>query len=191
MTGPPGEVTMLLAQLRAGDQDAANRLVPLIYSELRRMASAYLQRERPDHTLQPTALVNEAYLRLLGDQEIAWQNRAHFFALAANTMRKVLVDYARRRRAEKRGGANARKVEIDEGLLATPAKLDNFLAVDEALAHLARLDPQQSRLIELRFFAGLSLDEVAEVMGVSPITIGREWRSAKAWLRRELSGRPT
>jgi RNA polymerase sigma factor (TIGR02999 family) len=191
MTGPPGEVTMLLAQLRAGDQDAANRLIPLIYSELRRMASAYLQRERPDHTLQPTALVNEAYLRLLGDQEIAWQNRAHFFALAANTMRKVLVDYARRRRAEKRGGANARKVEIDEGLLSTPAKLDNFLAVDEALTHLARLDPQQSRLIELRFFAGLSLDEVAEVMGVSPITIGREWRSAKAWLRRELSGRPT
>jgi RNA polymerase sigma factor (TIGR02999 family) len=179
---------MLLAKLRTGDQDAANRLIPLIYSELRRIASGYLQRERPNHMLQPTALVNEAYLRLVGGQQV-WQNRAHFFALAANTMRKVLVDCARRRRADKRGGADAKQVEIDEGLLITPTKLETVLAVDEALAHLARFDPQQSRLIELRFFAGLSVDEVAEVMGVSPVTISRQWRSAKAWLRRELSGK--
>ncbi len=189
MAGTGGDVTILLAQLRAGDRDAANRLIPMIYSELRRMASACLQRERPDHTLQPTALVNEAYLRLVGEQPAEWQNRAHFFALAANTMRKVLVDCARRRRAGKRGGADARKVEMDESLLISANKLESVLAVDEVLAHLSRFDPQQSRIIELRFFAGLSVDEVAEVMGVSPVTISREWRSAKAWLRRELSGR--
>jgi RNA polymerase sigma factor (TIGR02999 family) len=191
MAGPRGEVTVLLDRLRAGDHEAGNQLIPLIYSELRRMAGAYLQRERPGNTLQPTALVNEAYLRLLGGQPAEWQNRAHFFAVAAHTMRQVLVDCARRRHAEKRGGADARKIElIDDQLSIAPEKLENILAVEEALEHLARFDPQQSRLVELRFFAGLSVEEAAEVLGVSPVKISREWRSAKAWLRRVLAARP-
>ena len=191
MADPRGEVTMLLDRLRAGDHEAGNQLIPLIYSELRRMAGAYLQRERPGNTLQPTALVHEAYLRLLGGQAVEWKNRAHFFALAAHTMRQVLVDCARRRHAEKRGGADACKIElIDEKLPITPERLENILAVEEALEHLARFDPQQCRLVELRFFAGLSVEEAAAVLGVSPVTIGREWRSAKAWLRRVLAARP-
>ncbi len=184
-----GEVTMLLDRLRSGDHEAGNQLIPLVYSELRRMASAYLQRERPGHSLQPTALVNEVYLRLVGGRAVEWQNRAHFFALAAHTMRQVLVDCARCRHAEKRGGADARKVEINERLLITADKLETILAVDEALDKLARYDPKQSRLIELRFFAGLSAKEAAEVIGVSPVTLGREWRLARAWLRRELAAR--
>jgi len=186
MPAPGDNVTLLLAQLREGNQDAANQLIPLIYAELRRMAGAYMQRERPGLTLQPTALVHEAYMRLVDGQQGPWQNRAHFFAIAAHTMRQVLVDHARRRQAGKRGGAGARKVAMDVDLLIAPDRLEDIIAIDEALERLAAIDPRQSRLIELRFFVGLNVEEVAEVMGISPITVKREWRSAKAWLHREL-----
>lgn len=182
-------VTMLLARLRDGDQDAANRLIPLVYAELRRIAGAYMQRERPGQTLQATALVHEAYMRLVDGQQGPWQNRAHFFAIAAHTMRQVLVDYARRRHAGKRGGSSPRKVAIDVDLLIAPDRLGDIIAIDEAVERLAAIDPRQSRLIELRFFVGLNVEEAAEVMGISPITVKREWRSAKAWLRRELDGK--
>jgi RNA polymerase sigma-70 factor (ECF subfamily) len=187
MPEPDGEVTLLLTEFREGNQEAANRLMPLIYSELRRVAGTYLQRERPGHTLQTTALVNEVYLRLAGGQPAPWQNRAHFFAIAAHGMREVLLDYARRHHAGKRGGKDAQKVEIDAEVLGASPKIENVIAIDEALERLAQIDPRQSRLIELRFFAGLDVEEVAEVMGVSPTTIKREWTSAKAWLHRELA----
>ena len=187
MPAPDGEVTLLLTELREGNQEAANRLMPLIYSELRRMAGSYMQRERPGHTLQATALVNEVYMRLAGGESAPWQNRAHFFGIAAHAMREVLLDYARRHIAGKRGGKDAHKVEIDVELRGVSPKIENVIAIDEALERLARIDPRQSRLIELRFFAGLSVEEAAEVMGVSPMTIKREWRSAKAWLHRELA----
>jgi RNA polymerase sigma-70 factor, ECF subfamily len=187
LPGSNGQVTLLLARLREGNQDAASELVPLVYGELRRMARAYMQRERPNHTLGATALVHEAYMRLVGDESAHWQNRAHFFAIAAHSMRQVLLDYARRRHADKRGGVNARKVDIDAELLIAPEKLEDVIAIDEALERLATIDPRQSRLVELRFFAGLSVEEAAEVMGISSVTVKREWRSAKAWLYRELA----
>jgi RNA polymerase sigma factor (TIGR02999 family) len=182
-------VTLLLARLRDGNRDAGDQLIPLIYAELRRMAGAYMRRERPGQTLQATALVHEAYMRLVDGQQEPWQNRAHFFAIAAHSMRQVLVDHARRRHAGKRGGASARKVAFDVDLLIAPDRLEDVLAIDEALERLAVIDPRQSRLIELRFFVGLNVEEVAEVMGISPATIKREWRSAKAWLHRELDGK--
>ena len=187
MPGSGGEVTLLLARLREGSQDAASELIPLVYGELRRMARAYMQHERPNHTLGASALVHEAYMRLVGDESGHWQNRAHFFAIAAHIMRQVLLDCARRRHADKRGGANARKVDIDAELLIAPEKLEDIIAIDEALERLATIDPRQSRLVELRFFAGLSVEEAAEVMGISPVTVKREWRLAKAWLYRELA----
>lgn len=182
-----GGVTDWLTELREGNQEGANRLMPLIYSELHRMAASYMRRERPGHTLQATALVNEVYLRLAGGESIPWQNRAHFLAIAAHAMREVLLDYARHHSAGKRGGKDAQKVEIDAELLGTSPKIENVIAIDEALQRLARTDPRQCRLIELRFFAGLNVEEAAEVMDVSPATIKREWRSAKAWLHRELA----
>jgi RNA polymerase sigma-70 factor (ECF subfamily) len=187
MPGSGGAVTLLLAQLREGNQEAANELVPLVYGELRRMAAVYMQRERPGRTLQATELVHEAYMRLVGGESPEWQNRAHFFAIAAHTMRQVLLDYARRRHAVKRGGVNAQKVDIESGLLIAENTLDDVIAIDEVLERLARIDPRQSRMIELRFFAGLSIDEIAEVTGFSSATVKREWRSAKAWLHRELA----
>jgi RNA polymerase sigma-70 factor, ECF subfamily len=187
MPAPGGDVTLLLAQLRQGNPEAANQLIPLIYAELRRMAGAYMKNERPGHTLQATALVHEAYMRLVGEQQTPWQNRAHFFAIAANTMRRVLLDHARVRHAGKRGGTRARKVEIDANLLISEDKLEDIIALDEALERLARIDPRQSRLVELRFFGGLDLEETAEVMGLSATTIKREWRSARAWLYQDLA----
>ena len=187
MPASAGDVTGLLAQLREGKQDAAQALIPLIYADLRRMAGAYMQGERRGHTLQSTALVHEAYVRLTGGEPVEWQNRAHFFAIAAHTMRQVLLDYARRRHADKRGGTGACKVDLDAELLVGADSLENVIAIDEVLERLAKIDPRQSRLIELRFFAGLSVEESAEVMGVSAVTIKREWRSAKAWLHRELA----
>jgi RNA polymerase sigma-70 factor (ECF subfamily) len=184
MTESSGEVTRLLDQLRVGKQEAADQLVPLVYDELRRMATAYMQRERPGHTLQATALVHEAYMRLASDAPP--QNRAHFFAIAAHTMRQVLLDYARRHNAGKRG-AGARKVDLDAELLVGHDALEDVIAIDEALERLAQIDPRQSRLVELRFFTGLDVEEAAEVMGISPTTIKREWRSAKAWMQRELA----
>ena len=187
MPAPSSEVTLLLAEFREGNQEAANRLMTLIYSELRRMAGSYMQRERPGHTLQATALVNEVYIRLVGGETAPWQNRAHFFGIAAHAMREVLLDYARRHIAGKRGSKDAYRVEIDVELRGVSPKIEDVIAIDEALKRLERIDPRQSRLVELRFFAGLDVEEAAEVMGVSPTTVKREWRSAKAWLHRELA----
>ena len=183
-----GEVTRLLGQLGAGSQDVAGQLVPLIYDELRRIAGAQMRRERADHTLQATAVVHEAYMRLVGDQEIDWQSRAHFFAIAARTMRRVLMDYARQRHAGRRGGEGARKVDIDAELLIADDRLEDVAALDELLGQLTEMDPEQGRIVELRFFAGLNVEETAEVMGISPRTVKREWRLAKAWLDSKLAG---
>ena len=187
MAGSRGDVTLLLAQLREGNQEAANQLFPLLYDELHRMAGGYMQHERPGHTLQATALVNEAYMRLVGTDHAQWENRAHFFAIAAHTMRQVLVAYAVRRHAGKRGGADAREVDIDAELLVAEDRLEDVIVVDEVLQRLARIDPRQCQLIELRFFSGMSVEETAEVMGISPTTVKRDWRLAKAWLNRELA----
>jgi RNA polymerase sigma factor (TIGR02999 family) len=187
MPSPGENVTLLLAQVREGNRDAADQLIPIIYNELRRMAAACMQRERAGHTLQATALVHEAYMRLAGGHQGPWQNRAHFFAIAAHSMRQVLLDHARRRHAGKRGGAHAQKVEIDAELFIDEDKLEDVIAVDEALSRLEKIDPRQSQLVELRFFAGLDVEQAAEVMGVSPTTIKREWRSARAWLQGELA----
>jgi len=182
-----GEVTMLLAQLRAGEQDAAAQLIPLVYDELRRIADAQMRRERAGHTLQPTAVVHEAYMRLVGGSEVEWQNRAHFMGFAARTMRQVLLDYARQRHAGKRGGEGAQKIEIDAERLVSDDRLEEVLALDEVLDRLAAMDPQQARIVELRFFAGLNVEETAEVMGISDTSVKREWRSAKAWMDQQLS----
>lgn len=182
-----GDVTVLLGQLRAGQANAADQLVPLIYNELRRIAGAQMGRERSGHTLQATAVVHEAYLRLAGEQEIEWQSRAHFFGIAAKVMRRVLLDYARQRHAGKRGGEAARKVEIDDNALICFDRLDDVVAMDDLIGQLTELDPQHGRIVELRFFAGLNVEETAEVMGISPRTVKREWRLAKAWLHRALT----
>ncbi len=184
---PGGEVTSLLEKVRQGNQDAANQLVPLVYDELRRMAGAYMNRERANHSMQATELVHEAYMRLIGPTPAQPQNRAHFFAIAAHSMRQVLLDHARRRGAGKRGGPNAIRVDVEDRFLICDESLEEVLAIDEALKKLALIDPAQSRLIELRFFAGLNIDEAAEVMGVSESTVKREWRLAKAWLNHELT----
>ncbi len=187
MAASGGDVTLLLAQLREGKQEAADQLFPLVYEELRRMAGAYMRRERPSHTLQATALINEAYVRLVGNDHANWENRAHFFAIAAHTMRQVLVSYAVRRHADKRGGADHRQVDLDVELLVAEDRLGDVIVIDEVLQRLERIDPRQMQLIELRFFAGMSVEETAEAMSVSPTTIKREWRLAKAWLNRELA----
>ena len=187
MPDASGDVTALLGQLPADNQDVAGQLVPLIYDELRRIAGAHIRRERAGHTLQATAVVHEAYLRLAGEREIQWQNRAHFFAIAARAMRQVLLDYARQRHAGKRGGEGAQKVEIDVGLLAGENRIEDIVALDEVVTRLSALDQQRGRIVELRFFAGLSVEETAEAMGISDSTVKREWRLAKAWLHRELA----
>jgi RNA polymerase sigma-70 factor, ECF subfamily len=187
MPNSPEDVTRLLEAVRAGEQGALDRLLPLVYDELHRIAARYARRERTGHTLQPTALVNEAYLRLADHADKAWQNRAHFLAVAAQTMRHILVDYARARQAGKRGGALAR-VTLEEAVAAAPERDVDLLALDDALARLSSLDPQLARLVELRYFGGLTIRETAEVLNVSPKTVEREWDSAKLWLRREISG---
>ena len=186
MTAPENkDVTGLLAAWKGGEQGALDQLVPLVYDELRRLARRYLRRERPDHTLQTTALVHEAYLRLVGSKPSDWENRVHFFAAAAQVMRHILVDHARSRQAAKRAGGYAR-VTLDEGAVAGGDQGVDLLAVDEALTALAALDPQQARVVELRVFGGLSVEEAAEAMGVSPRTVKREWSMAKAWLHRQI-----
>ena len=187
MPEPAGDVTQLLRQLRAGQPDAADQLVPLIYRELRRIAGAQMARERPGHTLQATAVVHEAYMRLAGEQDIEWQNRAHFFGIAARTMRRVLLDYARQRHAGKRGGSGAGKVDLDTELLIGDDRLEDVVALDQVLTRLTEMDEEQGRIVELRFFAGLNVEETAEAMGISPRTVKREWRLARAWLERELA----
>jgi RNA polymerase sigma factor (TIGR02999 family) len=182
----PGDITLLLAELRAGNRSAESRLLPLVYDELRRQARRYMRGERPDHTLQPTALVHEAYLRLAGQREVAWQSRAHFFAVAAQLMRRILVDHARARKAEKRGGHEPR-IALEEGLGITQEKSAELLALDEALCHLAERDPRLARAVELRFFGGLSEKEAAEVLGISTRTLKRDWSFAQTWLYKEIN----
>jgi len=184
-----GEVTRLLVAWNAGDHDAVERLMPLVYAELRRIAERQFRRERVGHTLQPTAVVHEAYFRLVDQTRVTWKNRGHFFAIAAQAMRRILIDHARAREADKRGGREDR-VTLDVGI-ASPEPADDvdLLALDEALVRLKELDAPQARIVELRFFGGLSIDETAEAMETSPSSVKREFRSARAWLFREL-GRP-
>ena len=171
----------------ADDRQSLDSLLPLVYQELRRLAAAYIRRERPGYTLQPTALVNEAYLRLLKDDPARWQNRAHFCAIAAHSMRQILIERARARDAQKRGGARAR-VTLDEALIAGGERSIDLVALDEALERLAAIDPEQARLVELRFFGGLTVEETADAMDISPATVKRHWTVARAWLARELKG---
>jgi len=183
------DLTGLLKAWGKGDREAAERLIPFVYGELRRQAARHLRRERRGHTLRPTALVHEVYLRLQGRRGIEWKNRTQFFAVAAKVMRRVLVDHARRRGAAKRAGSWCR-ITLDENVaMNDPADLD-LVALEEALTALADLDPDKARLIELRFFGGLSLEETAEAMGVSPSTVTREWRMARAWLYRRMTKAP-
>jgi len=182
----PDELTRLLEGARAGDPGALSRILPIVYDELRRIAGRHLRKERPGQTLQPTALVHEVYLRLLKDRRLAWQNRAHFFAIAASSMREILIERARARNASKRGGRRIR-VTLDEGLLAAEEKAIDLVALDEALTRLAEIDPGQARLVELRFFGGLTVEETAEAAGLSPATVKRRLAVARAWLLRELT----
>jgi len=187
MADPPGEVTALLGEMRLGRKDALTRLIPLVYKELRRLASHYMRDERVNHTLQPTALVHEAFLRLVGQERTDWQNRAQFIGVAAQLMRRILVDHARRRAAAKRAGAPVALEGARRKPGAKTVQTEEILAVDEVLARLARLDPQQARVAELRYFGGLSVEETAEVMGISGRTVKRDWAMARAWMRAQLS----
>ena len=186
MSSTQRTVTQLLLAWREGDRSALDRLMPLVYEELRRLARHYMRGERTGHTLQTTALVNEAYLRLVDHKNIQWQNRAHFFAVAAQAMRRVLVDHARSRGYAKRGGS-AHRVTFDEGALISQGQDPDLLALDEALSRLSAIDPRKAQIVELRYFGGLSVEETAEVVNVSAVTVMREWNKAKAWLFRELS----
>lgn len=187
MTDLPGQtVSQMVTRASQGDDRALSQLMPLVYDELRRLARGYLGRERPGQTLQPTALVNEAYLRLVKDTPQNWETRAHFVAIAAISMRRILIERARARDAQKRGGDRVR-VTLNEGLVAEPARSVDLLAVDDALTKLAAIDPQQAKLVELRFFGGLTIAESAEVLGISPATVKRHWAMAKAWLQREIT----
>jgi RNA polymerase sigma-70 factor, ECF subfamily len=185
MDADRGEVTVLLAQLAEGNQKAASKLIPLVYSEMRRLAGAYMRRERGDHTLQPTALVNEAYLKLVEQRSVDWQSRAHFFGIAAQVMRRILVDHARGHLRDKRGGGQ-KPVPIDEALVFAPEQSEEFLKLDEALERLTKLDPRQGKIVELRFFGGLTVEQTAELLEISPKTVKRDWSMAKAWLHGEL-----
>ncbi|RPJ52642.1 MAG: sigma-70 family RNA polymerase sigma factor [Acidobacteria bacterium] len=184
---PPREVTQLLQAWRGGDQTALDRLIPLIHAELHRLAHHYMLRERLGHTLQTTALVNEAYLRLIDASQVAWQNRAHFLAISANLMRRILVDFARTRGYQKRGG-NVVKVELDEARVPSSGRGAEVIALDDALKALAVFDERGAKVVELRFFGGLSEEETGEVLGVSARTVKRDWAAAKAWLQREMKG---
>jgi RNA polymerase sigma factor (TIGR02999 family) len=187
MSLPPGEVTQLLSEYRRGSREALDRLLPVVYGELRAMAARYLRAERGDHTLEPTALVHEAYVRLVDQRDVEWRNRAHFLGVSAQIMRRLLVDHARTRGRRKRG--SGLKVSLDEVDAAAPDETDvDLVALDAALERLATLSPQQSRIVELRYFGGSSIEETAEVLGVSTMTVKRGWAMARAWLHRELSG---
>ena len=182
----PQEVTQLLVNWGSGDKSALDKLFPLVQSELRRIAQRQMSQERPGHTLQATALVNEAYLKLVGQQGFAWQNRAHFFAVCAQVMRHILIDHARANARDKRGGG-AIQVSLNDVAVSEEDQAAQFLALDEALRVLERLDPQKGKLVELRYFGGLSIEETAEVMNISPRTVRREWQRSKAWLYRMIS----
>jgi RNA polymerase sigma factor (TIGR02999 family) len=187
-TGQSADVTQLLVSWSKGDRRALEELMPLVYGELRRLAGSYLRRERPGHTLQSTAVVHEAFLRLVNQNDVEWQSRAHFYGIAAQMIRRILVDHARSHQAGKRG-AGAVRIELDECMAVSPAQGVDLVGLDSALERLAALDERQGRIVELRFFTGLSVEETAEVMGLSPATVKREWSSARAWLFREMSSR--
>lgn len=182
-----GEITQLLQGWRGGDRKALDALLPIVYKELRRLAHFQLRQERPDHTLQSAALVHEAYVRLVGLSPPRWESRSHFFAIAAQQMRQILVDYARRHRAEKRGGGEA-PVSLEDTAALSPRKRKDVdvVALDDALTALAQIDPRKAQVVELRFFGGLNFEETAEVLKVSAVTVSRDWTMAKAWLHREM-----
>jgi len=185
-TPPSHDVTQLLLAWREGDQGALDRLIPLVHAELRRLARSYMRRERAGHTLQTTALINEAYLRLIDAQRVPWQNRAHFYGVAAQLMRRILVDFARERNYQKRGGG-AHQVAFDEALAVSASSDPDVVALDEALRELEKVDERKARVVEMRFFGGLSEKEIAAALDVSPETVKRDWRLAKSWLLRRLS----
>lgn len=189
METPPGEVTRLLKQIGGDAADASPKLASLVYGELRRLAAAYMRRERPGQTMQATELVHEAYMKLVDQRQVTWKDRSHFFGIAAQVMRRILVDHARGHRAAKRGGSD-RKISLDEALIYSEEQSDTLLSLDTALSKLANLDPRQSRIVELRFFGGLSTDDIAEDLGIAPRTVDRDWKVAQAWLRREIGGAP-
>jgi RNA polymerase sigma-70 factor (ECF subfamily) len=182
------EVTLLLSALTRGDEGAASKLIPVVYDELRRLAASYMRRERADHTLQATALVHEAFLKLVEQRAVNWQSRAHFFGVAAQLMRRILIDHARGHLRQKRGGEH-KKVSLDEAFIFSEQQSAELLAVDESLTRLSKLDQRQGRVVELRFFGGLSVGEAAEVLGISPKTVKRDWSIAKAWLYADLKER--
>ncbi len=186
MTSAPQEVSQLLRAWGDGDQTALDRLMPLVYEELRRMARRYMDRQQAGHTLQTTALIHEAYLRLVDQQEVQWQNRAHFFGVAARAMRSILVDYARTRQAVKRGG-EVHLVSLDEAAVVSTERTADLVALDDALESLAAFDRRKCQVVEIRYFGGLTVEETAEVLKVSPETVARDWRLARTWLLRELS----
>ena len=188
MPNPSPNVTELLRAWTAGEKAALDQLIPVVYDELRRQAARYLRRELPGHTLQTTALVNEAYVRLVDQKNVHWQNRAHFFGISAQLMRRILVDHARAKHRAKRGGSDLR-VTLDEATAVVRDREIDLVALDEALNRLAKIDLQQSRVVELRFFSGLNVEETAEALRVSPATVKRDWSVAKAWLYREISGK--
>ena len=179
------EVTSLLIAWSDGDKAALEKLMPLVYDELHRLAARYMRRESPGHTLQTSALVNEAYLKLVDQKKVRWQNRAHFFGVAAQMMRRILVDHARTRARVKRG-AGVQKLSLNEAAIVTPEKAEEFILIDQALTNLSKIDPAKSRIVEMKIFCGLNIEEIAEVEKVSTSTIEREWRKAKAWLHREI-----
>jgi RNA polymerase sigma-70 factor (ECF subfamily) len=186
MDHPSGEdVTILLAELTKGDKEAASKLIPMVYDELRRLAGGYMRRERGDHTLQATALVHEAYLKLVEQRSVDWQGRAHFFGIAAQVMRRILVDHARGHLREKRGSGQ-QAVPLDEALVFAPEQSMELVKLDEALERLSKLDPRQGRIVELRFFGGLTVEQTADLLGISPKTVKRDWSMAKAWLHGDL-----
>jgi RNA polymerase sigma-70 factor (ECF subfamily) len=182
---PTKDVTLLLQKMSDGNQDVVSELVPLLYDELRRLASHYLRRERGDHTLQATALVHEAYMRLVDQREVRWKNRSHFFGVASQVMRRILLDYARSHKAAKRGGL-ADKLSLDQVMVVSKENCGELLALEEILKRLEAVDPQQAKIVELRVFGGLTVEEAAEVLAISPATVKRDWSMAKAWLTREL-----
>jgi RNA polymerase sigma-70 factor (ECF subfamily) len=179
-----GEITQLLQAMRTGDESAAEKLLPLVYQELHRLAKSYMRRERAEHTLQPTALINEAYLRLAND-DIDWQNREHFIGVAAQVMRRVLVDYARQHNAQMRGGG-LKRVELQGELAISPERIDEVLSLDEALGWLAKENPRQARIVELRYFGGLSVEQTAAMLGIAERSVKRDWALARVWLFRKL-----
>ncbi len=181
------EISRILHEWKDGGQEASEKLMPLVYDELRRQAARYLRRERPGHTLQTTALIHETYLKLVDQRNVDWQNRAHFFGIAAQAMKRILLDYAKARHRQKRGGA-AENLHLDEArFVVSGDKSVDLIALDEALTRLARLDARQANIVELKFFAGLSIEDIAETLRISPATVKREWNSAKAWLHSEIS----